>query len=241
MAEPNFRSWEYPANQGIGCNAINPNDVAHFLSFLQELRKDPVGSQLILTAAVATAPFIGPNGDPLTDVSGFSEVLDWIAVMNYDIWGPWSATVGPNAPLNDTCASPENQQGSAVSALRTWGKAGMPANQIVLGVAAYGHSFQVPKASALQKGSTAQTLVPYPAFNTSAHPVGDSWDDAAGVDECGNMQTAGGNVDFWGLIELGYLNADGTPKKNIDYRYDTCSQTVSQFHRVLQMHTHAFH
>ena len=228
MSEANFCSWEYPANQGIGCNTINLNDVAHFLSFLQELRKDPVGLRLILTAAVATVPFIGPNGDPLTDVSGFSKVLDWIAVMNYDIWGPWSPTVGPNAPLNDTCASPENQQGSAVSALRTWGKAGIPASQIVLGVAAYGHSFQVPKANAFQNGSS-KTMAAYPAFNVSAHPAGDSWDDDAGTDECGNVQTAGGNIDFWGMIELGYLNADGMPKQNISYRYDTCSQTVSQF------------
>ncbi len=152
---------------------------------------------------MATVPFIGPNGDPLTDVSGFSKVLDWIAVMNYDVWGPWSPTVGPNAPLNDTCASPENQQGSAVSALRTWGKAGIPASQIVLGVAAYGHSFQVPKANAFQSGSS-KTLTDYPVFNVSAHPAGDSWDDAAGMDECGNVQTAGGNIDFWGMIELGY-------------------------------------
>lgn len=221
-----YFSWEYPANQGIGCNAISLDDTAHFLSFLQELRKDPVGSRLILTAAVATSPFFGPQGSPLTDVSGFSKVLDWIAVMNYDIWGPWSATVGPNAPLNDTCATPANQQGSAVSAVQKWSKAGIPVDQIVLGVAAYGHSFQVPKANAFQNGSTTK-LELFPAFNTSAHPVGDAWDDAAGPDECGNPQTAGGDVDFWGLIELGYLNADGTPKKGIDFRFDTCSQTVS--------------
>ncbi|KAF9481870.1 glycoside hydrolase family 18 protein [Pholiota conissans] len=216
--------WEYPANQGIGCNAISPKDTTNFLSFLQELRKDPVGSGLILTAATSIVPFFGPDGNPLTDVSGFSKVLDWIAIMNYDIWGPWSPTVGPNAPLNDTCASSQNQAGSAVSAVRQWNKAGIPVDQIVLGVAAYGHSFQVSKANAFKPGSTT-AIAAFPAFNTSAHPSGDSWDDAAGVDVCGNPQTAGGNIDFWGLVQLGYLNADGTPKTNIAYRFDTCSQT----------------
>lgn len=93
-------SWEYPATQGIGTNTINPEDTENLLFFLQELRKDALGKTLILSAAAATVPFTDPNGKPSTDVSGFSEVLDFIAIMNYDIWGPWSSTVGPNAPLD---------------------------------------------------------------------------------------------------------------------------------------------
>jgi len=216
--------WEYPASQGIGCNTVRTSDTANFLSFLQELRQDPLGAKLTLSAAVATSPFIGPNGSPLTDVSGFAKVLDYIAIMNYDIWGPWSPTVGPNAPLDDTCAAPQNQAGSAVSAVQKWNKAGMPLNQIVLGVAAYGHSFRVTKANAFVKGSK-NTLASYPAFDASNPPVGDSWDGGAGVDECGNAQGPGGDVDFWGMVDLGYLNANGTPKKNIAYRFDPCSQT----------------
>ncbi|KAF9567358.1 chitinase [Agrocybe pediades] len=216
--------WEYPANQGIGCNAINANDTANFLSFLQKLRKDPLGAKLTLSAAVATSPFIGPDGNPLSDVSGFAKVLDYIGIMNYDIWGPWSPAVGPNAPLNDTCAAPENQAASAVSAVRVWHKAGIPLNQIVLGVAAYGHSFRVRKADAFVKGSSTQ-LAAYPAFDASDPPTGDAWDDGAGVDECGNPTTPGGDVDFWGLIDLGYLKTDGTPKPGIPFRYDACSQT----------------
>ncbi|KDR84013.1 hypothetical protein GALMADRAFT_56576 [Galerina marginata CBS 339.88] len=226
--------WEYPASQGIGCNSISTQDTANFLSFLQELRKDSLGSNLTLSAAVATFPFIGPDGDSLADVSGFAKVLDYIAVMNYDIWGPWSPTVGPNAPLDDTCAQPQNQAGSAVSAVLKWNEAGIPLNQIVLGVAAYGHSFRVPKTNAFIKGSKTQ-LAPYPAFNTSNPPAGDSWDDAAGVDECGNLQTPGGNVDFWGMIDLGYLNADGTPKKDIPFMFDTCSQTPFVYNATSQI------
>ena len=217
-------SWEYPGNQGIGCNAINANDTTNFLLFLQELRKDSVGKNLILTAATSIFPWLGPSGDRLTDVSGFAKALDWIAIMNYDIWGSWSSAVGPNSPLNDTCASPDNQQGSAVSGVAQWHAAGIPLNQIVLGVASYGHSFSVSKSAAIASNGQINA---YPAFDASNQPIGDKWDDPAGVDECGAATGPGGNFDFWGLIDGGFLMENGTVAPGIDYRFDTCSQTVS--------------
>lgn len=45
-----------------------------------------MGSKLILSAATATSPFIGPDGNPVTDVSGFAKTLDYVAIMNYDVW-----------------------------------------------------------------------------------------------------------------------------------------------------------
>jgi len=181
---------------------------------------------LILSAATAIVPFIGPDGNPLSDVSEFAKVLNFIEIMNYDIWGSWSDTVGPNAPLNDTCAASPNQAGSAVSAVQKWQKAGIPLEKIVLGVATYGHSFRVNKADAFVTGSTT-LLAPNPPFNAVNKPTGDSWADAAGVDSCGNAQSAGDSVNFWGLIDLGYLNANGSLKQGIFFRYDNCSQTVS--------------
>ena len=87
----------------------------------------------MLSAAVSLGPFVGADGNASTDVSAFAGVLDFIEVMNYDVWGSWSTAVGPNAPINDTCAPPADQQGSAVSAIKAWTTAGMPASQIVLG------------------------------------------------------------------------------------------------------------
>lgn len=230
--------WEYPASQGIGCNVVNVNDTANFLAFIQELRADPIGSKLILSAAVAISPFSDPNGDPITDVTPFSEVLDYVAIMVYDIAGPWSAAVGPNAPLIDSCAPSDFQAGSAVSAVSAWHAAGMPLNQIVLGVASYGHSFRVAKSDAFKRGSKTQ-LALYPPFNASNAPVGDAWDDAAGVDECGNFEDQGGVIDFWGLIAQNYLNADGTPKSGVPYLFDQCTQTVSPIpHIPIRFGTH---
>ena len=196
--------------------------------FLRELRQNPIGRSLIISAATTVVPFIGPDGNPLSDVSDFAEVLDFIEIMSYDIWGPWSPTVGPNAPLNDACDAAQNQTGSAVSAVQKWHAAGMPFGQIVMGVPCYGHSFLVDRTDAFEPGSTS-LLAPYPKFNASAHPKGDSWDDGTGVDVCGNPVLPGGTVDFWGLIQLGYLNPNGTVKQGIFFRYDNCSQTVSFF------------
>ncbi|KAJ8522161.1 hypothetical protein ONZ45_g1246 [Pleurotus djamor] len=191
--------WEYPGRQGIGCNTISSNDPSNFLKFLQELRRDPFAKSLILTAAVAITPFT-------PDVSGFSKVLDYIAIMNYDIWGTWSATVGPNAPLRDSCAAPENQQGSAETALAAWTSAGFPPSKIMLGVASYGHSFSVAPKDALTANGQVKTYAAYEGTKP-----GDAWDDPTGVD------------------------SDGSPKAGAPYRFDSCSQTAYVYDKQKQV------
>ena len=214
-------SWEFPNRQGIGCNTISAQDTPNFLLFLEELRAHPIGKKLILTAAVPIAPWPNPSGN-ISDVSPFAKLLDYIAIMNYDIWGSWSPGVGPNAALNDTCAPPQYQQGSAVSAVRSWTSAGLPRNQLVLGVPAYGHSFLVNKSVALtEQGEIAA----YPRFEPT-QPRGDSADGAPGVDVCGAETGWGGAFNFWGLVEGKFLDGKGLPLQGIHYRYDECSQTV---------------
>lgn len=129
----------------------------------------------------------------MDDVSEFAQYLDYIEIMNYDIWGPWSPTAGPNAPLNDTCVANNETQavGSAVSAITTWTGAGFPLDQIVLGVAGYGHSYDVNHTAAFgvenwnakQNGLTLNSS--YPGFDVTAQPGGDLWDDMPQIDVCG--------------------------------------------------------
>ncbi|KAI0317778.1 chitinase [Amylostereum chailletii] len=212
--------WEYPNAAGIGCNNLNANDTANFLSFLQELRAHPVGSNLIVTAAASLNTWYDANQSPSADLSGFADVLNYIAVMNYDVWGSWSDTAGPNGPLNDTCATdPARQVGSGVTAIAAWNKAGIPLNQLVLGVPAYGHSFRVSLGA-------NETLDAYPAFNKTNKPVGDRWDETElPPDVCGNPQSAGGTFTYWGLIEGGFIKEDGTVVDGIQSGFDDCSQT----------------
>jgi chitinase len=145
--------------------------------------------------------------------------------MNYDVWGPsWSDSVGPNAPLNDSCAPAAEQQGSAVSAVKAWSTAGFLANRIILGVPSYGYAFHVNQSSALDASGNIQLYSP---FDKSQQPTGDKWDSTVGgVDECGNPNTVGGVFDFWGLIEAGFLQCDGTVANGIQYGFDNCARTV---------------
>ncbi|KAK0482389.1 glycoside hydrolase family 18 protein [Armillaria novae-zelandiae] len=236
--------WEYPNKDGIGCNVVSPDDSANFLTFLQELRQDETGSKLYLSAAVGLTPFAGSDGEPLADVSEFAQYLDHIAIMAYDIWGSWSTTAGPNAPLNDTCAS--NGVGSVVSAVKAWTTAGFPASQadfltakIAVGVASYGHSFHVDKSNALASNGSLEL---YPKFDASQQPAGDSDNTTATTtttqttDICGNP--AGGNsgvFNFYGLIDEGFLTENGTAASGIDYIFDECSQTPYVYNSTSQV------
>ncbi|KAH9000826.1 chitinase [Lactarius hatsudake] len=225
--------WEYPNKQGIGCNIISTNDGANFLSFLQTLRSQDGAQNLIISAAVSVKPFVGSDGNPMTDVSEFAKVLNYIEIMNYDVWGSWSNGVGPNAPLDDSCAPSSDQEGSAVSAVKAWSTAGFPANQIILGVAAYGHSFHVNQSSALDASGNIQLYAP---FDKSQQPAGDKWDDTAdGVDVCGNPNVVGGIFDFWGLIDAGFLRCDGTVADGIKYVFDSCSKTPYVYNSTSQV------
>ena len=144
--------------------------------------------------------------------------------MDYDVWGSWTSAVGPNSPLNDTCAATANQLGSAVSAVQAWTDAGMPANRIVLGVASYGHSFSVLPSDAFVNGSETE-LVAYPKFNASNQPLGDP-QSTGGLDVCGVYEGPGGTFTFEGLVDSGFLTTEGSQEPGIYYRYDNCSQTV---------------
>ncbi|KAF5353706.1 hypothetical protein D9758_008618 [Tetrapyrgos nigripes] len=219
--------WEYPNRQGLGCNVLNPDDTANFIAFLKELRQDPVGAKLDLSAAVSITPYVDASGNPSSDMSEFAQHLNTVMIMNYDIWGSWSSAVGPNAPLNDTCAAPENQQGSGVFAVQQWNDAGVPLNKIVLGVASYGHSFAVTKENAFVEGSTTE-LAAYPPFDSSVFPLGDSWDTDAGepFDKCGQPTTNGGGWDFFALVDAGLLDQEGHPVDGVPFRFDDCSKTA---------------
>ncbi|KAG6866227.1 hypothetical protein C0991_007252 [Blastosporella zonata] len=215
--------WEYPGIQGIGCNTVNTNDTANFLSFLQELRQG-LGSAIVISAATDLKPFPGPSGASFADISKFAEVLDYIVIMNYDIPSIPTSGVGPNSPLNDDCAPSQNQHGSAQYAITAWTDAGLTPDHIVLGVPAYGHSYRVSQ-SAAYTDSSRSSLAPFPAYDINNKPTGDSWNGVGGVDICGIYESPAGTYAFWSLVDDGFLDTNGTANPGIAYRYDACSQT----------------
>lgn len=78
LAPISHYSWEYPGQQGAGSNTVSPDDSVNFLSFLQALRQQPRGKNITISVAVSLAPFMGSDGNPMSDVSDFAEVLDYI-------------------------------------------------------------------------------------------------------------------------------------------------------------------
>ncbi|KPM38725.1 hypothetical protein AK830_g7840 [Neonectria ditissima] len=216
--------WEYPNRQGLGCNTINENDTTNFLTFLQELRQEPAGKKLFLTAAGSLFPWNDASGAASTELADFASVLDYIMIMNYDLHGAWSPTGGPNAPLSRSCDS-RNTQGAGDEGVDKWLAAGIPSSQIVLAVPAYSHGFSVNNTSAFDADGK---LNEYPPQNSSHRFQGSSWDSDPPVDSCGNASPPGGTYPFWSLItEAGFLNSRGKPAPGIYHAFDDCSKTTS--------------
>ncbi|KAI5125035.1 hypothetical protein M0805_007459 [Coniferiporia weirii] len=129
--------WEYPGQQGAGNNKVSPQDSANFLATLQLLRaRLPKNARI--TAAVQDTPFVDPSGNPMRDVSAFAAVLDWVNIMNYDVFTA-SATPGPNAPLSNGCHDSSQPNENAAAAIAAWSAAKFPAGRLMLGVPAYGY------------------------------------------------------------------------------------------------------
>ncbi|OHW99382.1 glycosyl hydrolase family 18 protein [Colletotrichum incanum] len=225
--------WEYPNRQGLGCNAINPDDTANFATFLKELRQKQT-KPLYLTAATSLFPWYNSAG--VSSVNGtlapFTETLDYLMVMGYDIYGAWAATGGPNAPLASSCDT-RNNQGGIKEGIDKWVNAGIPANKLVLAVGAYGHGFSVNSTSAF---TSPGVLNAYPPQNSSHRFQGSSWDDDPPIDECGNAQPPSGTYTFWSMITEGkFLDETGKPRESIATGYDNCSQTPYLYNETAQV------
>ncbi|KAI0733000.1 glycoside hydrolase superfamily [Fomitopsis betulina] len=210
--------WEYPGQTGNDGNIVSPDDTANFLSFLQLLRQS-LPTTAKMSAAVQTVPFADADGNPLADVSAFAQVLDWVLIMNYDVWGS-SPTPGPNAPLSDGCHNSTQPASNAVAAVRAWTEAGFPADQLVLGVPAYGYLSQSSATRLVQRSTLCSGLGSVPrshrAHLRNRHRARSSLRLCANATEGAPGSSAimatnddgspeDGQVQFRGLVEQGIL------------------------------------
>ncbi|KZS97652.1 glycoside hydrolase [Sistotremastrum niveocremeum HHB9708] len=201
--------WEYPGENGASGNTQSPSDTANFLTFLQLLRTSlPPNAKI--SAAAQVWPFADSNGDPLKDASAFAKVLDWVLIMNYDIWGS-SSNPGPNAPLSNACENSTQPLANAVSAVKSWTAANFPANQLLLGIPSYGYVSISSATHLVQRGLT---------HARATNPVTVLDDDG---------QDNGGQVQFASLISQGALQKDDTGHYvgagSFQRYWDECSST----------------
>ncbi|CDO77188.1 Glycoside Hydrolase Family 18 protein [Trametes cinnabarina] len=136
--------WEYPGESGAG-NPHSTSDSANLLSFFKSLRS-ALGSSKIISAAVTQLPWVGSNGQPLSNVSAYAAQMTYANIMNYDVFGA-SSSPGPNAPLGNLCGNSVLPQYSAQAALAQWTAAGFPASKLVLGLPLYGYVSQSTKTT----------------------------------------------------------------------------------------------
>ncbi|KAI0052983.1 glycoside hydrolase family 18 protein [Auriscalpium vulgare] len=187
--------WEYPGQPGNTGNVVSPADTANYFSFLTLLRASlPPAAKI--TAAVQTVPFADANGNPLTDASQFASVLDWVLLMNYDVWGSSSAP-GPNAPLSNACHNSTQPTASADAAVRAWTAAGFPRSKLVLGVPSYGY--------VQRSGATRLRQRQAPDDSDAQAPSDDSTRAVTVLSDEGTADS--GQVQFRDLVRQGALCA----------------------------------
>ncbi|MEE2830649.1 MAG: glycoside hydrolase family 18 protein, partial [Myxococcota bacterium] len=137
--------WEYPVEGGLPSNGTSPDDRENYTLLLQEIRNQlnaaeiTDGKDYLLTIASTASPNYIPNLEP----AQLALVLDWINVMTYDFHGAWEQQTGLHAPLYSVPGDPSTLAAELTvdAAITTFLAAGVPAEQLVVGVPFYGRGW----------------------------------------------------------------------------------------------------
>lgn len=135
--------WEYPDGGGLDGNKVRAEDPANYVLLLTELRKqlDDQGTKDGQHYLLTIAGSAGTSHISHTDLSAVAAQVDWINVMAYDFNGSWSARTGFNAPLY-AAKGDTDPTGNGDFAIQAYLRAGVPADQVVLGVPFYGRGWK---------------------------------------------------------------------------------------------------
>jgi len=135
--------WEYPAMPGDVGNVFRPEDKQNFTLMFAAIRAEldaltkETEKKYLLTAAV------GGNQDFLdnTEMAKVQEYLDYVNVMTYDYQSNEAVMHHTNL---DPSEKYENKS-SASKSIQAYISAGVPANKLVMGIAFYGHVYELKK------------------------------------------------------------------------------------------------
>ncbi|PYI14800.1 glycoside hydrolase, partial [Aspergillus violaceofuscus CBS 115571] len=135
--------WEYPGARDIpGIPAASPDDGDNYLAFLAILR-NLLHDREVTIAAPSSYWYL--RGFPIKKMA---PLLDYIIYMTYDLHGQWdshSQWSQLGCPTGNCLRSDVNLT-ETISALVMITKAGVPSNQVVVGVTSYGRSFAMAEA-----------------------------------------------------------------------------------------------
>jgi chitinase len=119
--------WEVP----------NAKDRANCTTLMQELRNGLPSPWLITMAVTADPRYYGEG----LDIPALAPILDFMNVMTYDYYGPWSGATGLVSPLFQDPADPQ-QAGSVNASMSLYRHLfGVPAAEMNIGTPFYGYEW----------------------------------------------------------------------------------------------------
>jgi chitinase len=144
--------WEFPVRGGM--NRSLPQDRADATALVREFRRrlDTLGRRThrhyLLTVATPAGTWQQGGaysvGDSY-DLAALARSVDWLNVMTYDMNNVFSPLSGFNAPLDadpdDPVPQPQRARDNLTGAVAYYESHGVPADEIMLGVAFYGRGF----------------------------------------------------------------------------------------------------
>lgn len=214
--------WEYPNSAYAG--TYSGADAANFQTFLGVLRTT-LGTSKIISAATAQAPWISSSGGTVGSVARAAAAVDYIMIMNYDVWGS-SSTPGPNAPLANLCGNSTQPGASAAAAVKAWTAAGMPASKLLLGNPYYGYISTSTKTTLIQRDLDGNIDQQALLSRRGAPPPSRSQIDMEMQKR--DVSASTGSINFDALITAGVLTLSGSTyvaAGGYTKYWDDCSDT----------------
>jgi chitinase len=135
--------WEYPVGGGLSDNVTRPEDKHNYTLLMETFRSqlDELGEQTGREYLLTIAAPASPNNYSNYELQALARHLDWINVMTYDYHGGWDMETNFNAPLYATKLDPTGGGLNIDATIQGYLDAGVPAEQIVLGVPFYGRGW----------------------------------------------------------------------------------------------------
>ena len=174
--------WEYPVGGGLETNSKSPNDKENFTLLLKKIREkldegQAENKQYILTIAAGASNYYINNTEP----NKFHKYLDYINLMTYDIHGHWDEYTDFNSPLYNNNDESHQYKISVDYSVKSWLKAGVPADKLIVGIPFYGYKYSLltnsstglygrhTNGSALTYNTIVKDYINNPAFTSYFH------------------------------------------------------------------------
>lgn len=133
--------WEYPVNGGWGAIKSDPADKENFTSLMRELRDalNTLEQRTNKDYQISFAAEVSPEYLTWTEPKKLAEITDYIKLMCYDFYGPWTETTGHNANLYTNSLNPEGKSVDGV--INNFINAGYSEDKILMGLPLYGRAW----------------------------------------------------------------------------------------------------